>query len=454
MPRRDAEGDAWRCTYPGCRLWTWTNTSTKHCFGCGCAAPPSTLTRQGRRIGDLPPGHRDLSGFVPPGAAAAADGAHVDPARAARPVPVGRSPRSGNRGAAGAAWRVPTPPPPPRGHSRGPARTGDGPATYARNSNRDVRGITADRAAGDYRDGRRRAIAKAPGGAARTSPGHVLPPGGSGGPGRGASPGRRGNPRDALAAAGFPTHPPDRDFISLRSANKTECWAVEDGKKVRWGMPACLEHPPLAVPVPPAPPTRERSVTEENWLEWHRQQSDALATAERRAAAAEETRGAAWDSSPAPSPRTSAVAADGPAGIGDPPLLLEGRFADRAALPKGARGVTFAPTEASAGGCGGGSPPGTAPPDADAEMGGDEPDAEESAGSQCGDEEGGDGGVHTPVWPPADASLAQLEEWLDALRRLPGDDVILNKQALLSRRVSDLRMPLPAPPAEPLIPSS
>ena len=54
------------------------------------------------------------------------------------------------------------------------------------------------------------------------------------------------------------------------------------------------------------------------------------------------------------------------------------------------------------------------------------------------------------MWPPADATLGQLEEWLDALRRLPEDDVILGRQTLLGRRIEELRRPLPAQPAEPL----
>ena len=36
------------------------------------------------------------------------------------------------------------------------------------------------------------------------------------------------------------------------------------------------------------------------------------------------------------------------------------------------------------------------------------------------------------------------------MRRLPEDDVILSRQALLGRRIGELRMPLPTQPAEPL----
>ena len=72
------------------------------------------------------------------------------------------------------------------------------------------------------------------------------------------------------------------------------------------------------------------------------------------------------------------------------------------------------------------------------------------AGSQCNDEPDGAGGSHTPVWPPADAILVQLEEWLDSLRRLPADEGILARQDLLCQRIRELRMPLPAPPADPL----
>ena len=60
------------------------------------------------------------------------------------------------------------------------------------------------------------------------------------------------------------------------------------------------------------------------------------------------------------------------------------------------------------------------------------------------------GGAATPVWPPVDATLAQLEDWLESLRRLPKDDAILARQGLLSRRVSELRTPLPASRASPL----
>ena len=79
-----------------------------------------------------------------------------------------------------------------------------------------------------------------------------------------------------------------------------------------------------------------------------------------------------------------------------------------------------------------------------------EPDAEEYAGGQRDDEDAGDGGSPTPVWPPADATLDPLEDWFDSLRRLPADEGILARQDLLCRRIRDLRMPLPAPPADPL----
>ena len=358
-------------------------------------------------------GHRDLRGFVPPGAAAAAAGAHVDPARAARPAPAGMAPRSGSRGAAGAAWRVPTPPLPPRGHSRGPARTGAGPATFARNSNRDVRGITAEQAAGDYRDGGRRATARAPGGAARTPPGRVLPPGGSGGPGRVASPGRRGNPRDTAAAAGFPPTPPTATSSRSGLLIRLSAGSWRTARRCAGGCPRALpRRGPLLrrrpVELPGTPPLRLRR---------------------------------------APLPRLPMLLpAVGPPLSSSRAASWTGRLSPRVPMVSPSPQRRLDP----AGGCGGGLPPGPAPFDADAEMGDDGLDAEESAGSQCADEAGGAGGAHTPVWPPADASLAQLEEWLDTLRRLPEDDDILNKQALFSRHIHDLRMPLPAPPAEPL----
>ena len=55
-------------------------------------------------------------------------------------------------------------------------------------------------------------------------------------------------------------------------------------------MPACLQQStPRVPPMPPAPPAplvRRISVTGEQWMEFHRQQTEALATAEMKAAAA------------------------------------------------------------------------------------------------------------------------------------------------------------------------
>ena len=125
------------------------------------------------------------------------------------------------------------------------------------------------------------------------------------------------------------------------------------------------------------------------------------------------------------------------------PLFFEDRFADRAALPKG---VTFAPAEVPAAGSGGGAPWSPGPLDVDAGMRDGGRDADEFAGSQRGDELDGASGTHTPVWPPADATLAQLEGWLDSFRRLPADEGILARQDLLCQRIHELRMPLRSPP--------
>ena len=98
----------------------------------------------------------------------------------------------------------------------------------------------------------------------------------------------------------------------------------------------------------------------------------------------------------------------------------------------------------------GDSPPDRDARDADAAL---HDDAEDLAGD---DEEVRDddaavaGGADTPVWPTVDATLAQLEDWLESLRRLPKDDAILARQSLLSRRISELRTPLPASRASPL----
>ena len=250
MPRRDPGGDTWRCNNPACRAWTWVSTSRERCFACDAPAPRSARTQQGHLLADVDPGHRDMRGFVPPGAAAAAADVRAAPPRAAQPAPLFAAPRPGGRLPAAPAGPLPTPPPPPaRGQPRG--RTGAGAATYARNPNRDFRGIVREMAAGDYREGGRAAVAMAPppGDPSRNSPRRSQPPGDwapfagtantLGGSGRGASPGRRAHSRGA--AAGFRFHGPDHGYPPLRSA--TECWVAQEGKKVRLGMPACLAKP-------------------------------------------------------------------------------------------------------------------------------------------------------------------------------------------------------------------
>ena len=123
---------------------------------------------------------------------------------------------------------------------------------------------------------------------------------------------------------------------------------------------------------------------------------------------------------------------------------------DREALPKGERSVSFAQAEGPVHDRPEVPAPVSAPSDGDDAMGGEGSDAEGPAGELSDGDDAGDAGVRTPVWPPADATLGQLEEWLDALRRLPEDDIILSRQALLGRRINELRKPLPAQPAEPL----
>ena len=157
-------------------------------------------------------------------------------------------------------------------------------------------------------------------------------------------------------------------------------------------------------------------------------------------------RGLARDPSTPFTPRASSAPADGPPGMGAPPLLFEGRFADRAAFPKG---VTFDPSVAPTVGIDGGTPGGRGSLEVDAEMHDGEFDAEEYAGGQHDDEDAVDVGTPTPVWPPADATLDQLGDWLGSLRRLSADQGILARQDLLCQRILELRMPMPAPPADP-----
>ena len=128
----------------------------------------------------------------------------------------------------------------------------------------------------------------------------------------------------------------------LPPGSDNECWVVQQGKKVRLGMPACLTGPGPLPPGPPSPPVRPISVSEEDWLVWRQQQLDTLTTAEEKVAA----RGADAGASPRapirvpPSPRAGSAGTAASAGTGTAPLVLEQRFVDRAALLKG---VTFGP---------------------------------------------------------------------------------------------------------------
>ena len=423
MPCRNPGGDTWRCDNPACLAWTWVATSRERCFLCKCAAPRAARTRLGFLLAEAGPGHREVRGFVAPGDAA---DDRVAPARAAQPAPLPVEPRPLPGGPAG--YLPPPPPQPNRWQPRG--RTGAGAATYSRNPNQDFRGIDRELAASVYRQGGRAAVAKAPplsGGPAH-SPRHSQPPSGGsahthGGSGRGTSPGRHAHSRGAAAESRLLAAGADHGYPPLKSA--TECWVVQDGNAVRLGMPACLAKPPPPdPPTPPAPPIRHTSVTEAQWLEWHQQQLDALAAAEgkataRAAAAGPSSRGPARGPSP---PHACSAAADGSAGMGAAPLLLEQRFVDRAALPKG---VTFGSAASPTVSIDGDSPLDRATLDADAEMHDVEGDAEDPAGGCNDDDDAVGGGSATPVWPPADATLDQLEDWLDSLRRLPEDDLIL-----------------------------
>ena len=118
----------------------WVDTSTTHCFRCDVPAPARTKNAQRQLLDALPPGHREVRGFVPPGAVAAGSGV---PARPWQPAPEAAQAEV-CAGPAGLRHLPPPPPPPPppRGPARG--RPGVG-ATYAPNATRDIRRV--DRAA-------------------------------------------------------------------------------------------------------------------------------------------------------------------------------------------------------------------------------------------------------------------------------------------------------------------
>ena len=145
-----------------------------------------------------------------------------------------------------------------------------------------------------------------------------------------------------------------------------------------------------------------------------------------------------------PSPGACSASADGSAGIGTAPLAFEQRFVDKAAPPKA---VSFGPAVVPIVSIDNDIPLDRGARDADAAM---HDDAEDPAGGDHDDDAAVAGGVATPVWPPVDAILAQLEDWLESLRRLPEDDVILARQGVLTQRIHELRMSLPAAHAYPL----
>ena len=70
-------------------------------------------------------------------------------------------------------------------------------------------------------------------------------------------------------------------------------------------------------------------------------------------------------------------------------------------------------------------------------------DAEDFAGAFPGDDAAAPG-VATPCWPPPDATLDELEGWLNSIRSLPPDDAIGAREGLLEARIAELRAPPPA----------
>ena len=69
-------------------------------------------------------------------------------------------------------------------------------------------------------------------------------------------------------------------------------------------------------------------------------------------------------------------------------------------------------------------------------------DTVDPAGTFTGDDAAASGAA-TPLWPPPDASLGDLEGWLDSLRSLPPDDAIEARAQLLESRIAELHSPPP-----------
>ena len=245
----------------------------------------------------------------------------------------------------------------------------------------------------------------------------------------------RRDSRVAAARFRFPAAGADHEHPPLRSDN--ECWVVQECRKVRLGPPACLEAP--------EPPARFVSVTEEQWLEWRQHQLNALSTAEVKAAAREADAGATprVPAQGLPSPRARSANADGSAGTGTAPLAFEQRFMDRAAFPKG---VSFGRADVPTVSIDSDTPRDHSACDADAAMHGD---VDDPAGGDHDNDDAVAGGAVTPAWPPADATLAQLGDWLETIRRLPADEFILARQGALTNRIDELRRPMPASRASP-----
>ena len=154
-------------------------------------------------------------------------------------------------------------------------------------------------------------------------------------------------------------------------------------------------------------------------------------------------RGPRRRSSPAPVPPLSLPMVDGPAGKGTGPLSFEQRFVDRAALPKG---VTFDHlADIPSVSIDSGTSPGRVVRDDDAAM---HDDAEDPAGDGLDDDDAVPSGAVAPIWPPADASLAQFEDWQETIRRLPAD-VIYAREGVLENRTAELRRPKPKGQASP-----
>ena len=425
MPRRDPSGPYWTC---GCGSWTWCSISTRRCFQCARAAPRSVQER-------YPPGHRDVAAAAAPAPRAPAP--NRGPPAPPRPPQPPRDPRGGGgRGRGGRALAVgETRVPVPAEMPMPPGDPGPGGAT--------VEGARARTPAWTSAAARLRPTLLALVLPVEASLPHRRPP-------------RLLSPGGGLAGAlPEPASPPAEAAATSAPGRVTRAPAMK-GSVLR-GRSGVRDDDAPAPAVTPAPATSTAaSALEAQWA------ADlATQVAARDAMLQRNLHGAGA------APVQAGPAASGSEGAQGSGAQSSAPLADRAAkakpLPPDATQQSGPAPAASA--PAGSSQGGPAP----AAQGDPAPlrrhislssiptvgiDTEGDAGSDCeGDDEdmrddnaAMDPGTRTPVWPPLDATVEDLESWQESLAQLPQDEGLEERSRALSRRLAELREVARGPP--------